>query len=67
VTGEGFDTGAVILVDGEPVRTKNDRQTPTTSLVGRRVRIGKGQTVTLVVRNAGGAASPEFQFTRPTE
>jgi hypothetical protein len=64
VTGEGFDSGATLFVDGVSVRTRNDPRSPTTSLRARAGHIGRGQTVRLVVRNASGAVSPEFRFTR---
>lgn len=64
VTGEGFAPGATILVDGRALSTKNARRDPSTGLVGRRPRIARGQTVTLVVENPDGTASPEFRFTR---
>jgi hypothetical protein len=64
VTGAGFDAGAAILVDGRGLKTRNDPRSPATSLVGKRPRVGVGQTVTLVVRNADGTLSPGFRFTR---
>ncbi len=64
VTGERFAPGATILVDGRALPTKNARRDPSTGLVGRRPRIARGQTVTLVVENPDGTTSPEFRFTR---
>jgi hypothetical protein len=67
VTGGGFDTGATILLNGEPQKTSNDSQNPSTVLIGKKVyqKIASGQQVTLQVRNADGALSNEFKFTRP--
>jgi subtilisin-like proprotein convertase family protein len=66
VSGEGYDTGAVILVNGTALVTKNDRRMPTAALIGKKAArlISEGQTVTLRVRNASGALSNEFRFTR---
>jgi subtilisin-like proprotein convertase family protein len=66
VRGEGYDTGAVILVNGVALVTKNDRRAPTTTLIGKKAakRIAVGQTVTLRVRNASGVLSNELRFTR---
>ncbi len=67
VTGSGFDIGATIFVNGEPQKTSNDSQSPTTMLIGKKTfkKIAPGQAVTLQVRNADGTLSNEFRFTRP--
>ena len=66
VVGEGFDKGAVIIIDGEDQRTKNDGQNPKTVLIGKGAAkiIAPGQTVTLRVRNSDGTQAPGFGFTR---
>jgi dienelactone hydrolase len=63
IFGEGFASGAAILVDGEREKTKKDGQ----SLIGKKAgkKIASGQTVTLRVENPGGILSEEFTFTRP--
>lgn len=66
VIGEGFDKGAVIIINGDEQRTKNDDQNPRTRLIGNKAskRIAPGQTVALQVRNSDGTQSPPFLFTR---
>ena len=66
VNGEGFDIGAVILLDGEEQKTVNDSANTSTVLIARRAgkRISPGQMVKLRVRNADGMMTEEFSFTR---
>ena len=66
VTGSGFAVGAVILLNGEKQKTANDEQNPQTLLIAKKAgkQIAPGQTVVLQVRNADGALSKEFSFTR---
>jgi hypothetical protein len=67
VTGESFDNGAVLLVNGEPQKTKNDTGDPTGRLIAKKAgkKIPRGQTAILRVRNSDGRLSNEFPFTRP--
>lgn len=68
VAGQNFDSGAVLLMDGEQqVRTSNDPTSPTTMLIARKSgkKISPGQTVTLQVVNSDGSRSNEMLFTRP--
>src|SRR5687768_2756711 len=67
VTGSGFEAGAVVLVEGEALETRNDAERPESELVARRGkrRIPRGTPVVLTVQNPDGAASSEFLFTRP--
>jgi hypothetical protein len=67
VSGIGFDNGATVLLNGDPERTVNDGQSPTTALVARKAGrlIGPGQTVTLQVKNSDGSLSNQFTFMRP--
>jgi Beta-propeller repeat len=67
VFGEHFDERPVILLDGNPQKTKRKAADPPTSLRGKKSgkRIGRGQTVIIRVRNADGGLSPPFPFTRP--
>ena len=66
VSGEGFDRGAVITVDNTDLQTQNDAATPSVLLISKRggKQIGRGQTVTIRVRNMDGTLSNEFAFTR---
>lgn len=66
VLGEGFDGGALILMDGISRKTLRDHANPGT-LIGKKVgkRIATGQTVILQVRNSDDQISAEFSFTRP--
>jgi hypothetical protein len=62
VIGENFDPSAVILLNGEEQRTKNDPQNPRTGLIckkaGKKVKPGDK----LQVRNADNTLSREFIF-----
>jgi hypothetical protein len=66
VSGGGFDRGAVITVDNTDLQTQNDAATPSVLLISKRggKQIGRGQTVTIRVRNMDGTLSNEFAFTR---
>lgn len=66
VIGEGFDSGTVILLNGEAQKTRNDSQSPTTQLVGKKVgkKIASGQTVSVRVRRADLSLSNQITFTR---
>ena len=67
VTGENFDTGAVVLVNGQEQGTRNDDGNPKGVLIAKKggKKIGSGDTVTLRVRNGDGSLTPDFGFTRP--
>ena len=62
VHGEGFDRGAVILIDGQEQITKNDDASPRTILVGKRAGRRVEPGVKLQVRNANGLISADFIF-----
>lgn len=66
VTGEGFDRGAVILINGVEQETQNDETSPATVLIARKggKKIAPGQTVTIRVRDADGKLSDAFSFAR---
>ena len=66
VSGEGFDRGAVILINNVEQETQNDETNPATVLIARKAgkRIAPGQTVTVRVRDADGKLSDGFSFTR---
>lgn len=63
LSGENFLVGAVILLNGEEEKTRNDDQQPSTMLIGKRAGkyIKPGDRVQ--VRNPDGALSEEFIFT----
>ncbi len=62
VTGENFDVGAVILLNGEEQKTRNDDQNPKTIVIGKKA----GKTIKigdrLQVRNPNGTISGRFTF-----
>ncbi|HJQ69529.1 MAG TPA: hypothetical protein VKA70_11175 [Blastocatellia bacterium] len=59
VTGENFDSGAVILLDGEPQKTANDLESPTRALVGKKSgkKVKKRPESAIQIRNANGKLS----------
>jgi len=68
VSGQNFDDGARLFIDGANTKKVfNDETNPTTLLVANKAGkdIASGQTVTLQVHNVSGAVSAEFRFTRP--
>lgn len=66
VFGENFDDDPVVLLDGEQRKTRKDDQNTLFSKKTGKI-IAPGQTVTLQVRNADGALSSEFRFTRSSD
>jgi len=69
ILGDHFQEGAVIEINGNAQRTRNDQPDPTTLLVGKKAgkRIAAGETVTLTVLNPSGFRSDSFTFTKPAE
>jgi N-acetylneuraminic acid mutarotase len=63
IAGENFHDGAVILLNGEEQKSKNDHQNPGTNLIGKKAgkKIKAGDL--LQVRNPDGTLSEEFIFT----
>jgi hypothetical protein len=63
ITGENFDDGAVILLNGEEQKTKQPTANPQTSLIGKKAgkKVKPGDRVQ--VRNPDGTLSEEFIFT----
>jgi hypothetical protein len=63
VVGENFASGAVILLNGEGLKTRNDDQNPNTTLIGkmegRKIKPGDR----LQVINPDDTLSEEFIFT----
>jgi hypothetical protein len=66
ITGNGFEQGAVVLMDGAQQKTVFKSGS---SLKGKKAgqRINPGQTVRLQVRNPDGSTSSEFSFRRAAE
>jgi hypothetical protein len=64
VTGERFDMGAVILLNGEAQKTANDESNPTSRLIARKAgkRIGATDIVIIEVLNADNQKSPYVRF-----
>ena len=62
LTGENFHAGAVILLNGEEQKSKNDQQNPQTILIGKKAgkKVMAGDR--LQVRNPNGSISAEFTF-----
>jgi len=65
VAGENFGPDAVILINGEEQKTRNDDQNPGTTLIGKKAgkKIKPGDR--LQVRNPDGPLSEEFIFIGP--
>ena len=64
ITGENFQAGAVILLNGEEQKSKNDEQNPQTTLIGKKAGKNAKAGDRLQVRNPNGSISGEFTFTR---
>jgi hypothetical protein len=66
VLGLNFDEGAVILVNGQKQKTKNNSEDPTINLLAKKAgkKIERGVPVVLRVRNSDGTESDDFTFTR---
>jgi hypothetical protein len=65
LTGENFTQGAVILVDGEPQKTRNDEDSPSTTLIAKRAgdSIPDNAAVSIQVQSANGLTD-KFSFFR---
>ena len=65
--GQGFDAGAVLRVNDEPVKTRNEDPDPTQVLFAKKAakRLAAGQTVQLQIENANGQRSNFLFFTKP--
>ena len=66
VHGSLFQSGAVILINGEEQKTKNDPEASFATLIGKKAgkKIAPGQTVKVQVQNPDGGISDEFSLTR---
>jgi hypothetical protein len=70
VYGKNFGMEAELLMNGEKQKkTSNDGLNPSSLLITKKAgkKIGRGETVTLQVRNPDGRLSNEYSFTRPVE
>ncbi|MFY9573293.1 MAG: SBBP repeat-containing protein [Blastocatellia bacterium] len=67
VFGLGFDAGAVLRINDEPTKTRNEDPAPTQILFAKKAakRIAPGQTVQLQIENANGKRSNLLFFTKP--
>jgi hypothetical protein len=67
VYGLNFDAGAVLLINDEPTKTRNDDPDPSQVLFAKKAakRIAPGQTVQLQVENPNGKRSNLLFLTKP--
>jgi photosystem II stability/assembly factor-like uncharacterized protein len=67
VSGEGFDSGAVILINNTAQKPQNSEASPTTVLISKKGanKIPVGQSVMIQVRNPDGTLSNAVPFVRP--
>lgn len=66
VVGEGFDRGAVVLLDGKEQATKERKKDPTVLMIKKiNKKIKPGSKVTIQVQNPDGRLTDAFSFTRP--
>jgi Beta-propeller repeat len=65
--GQGFDAGAVLRVNDEAVKTRNDDPDPTQILFAKKAakRIAAGETVQLQIENTSGKRSNLLFLTKP--
>lgn len=63
LTGENFADGSVILLNGEPQKTRNDEDSPTTTLIAKKAgnNIPDGSAVNIQVQSPNGL-SDKFAF-----
>ena len=63
LTGENFAPGAVVLINGEPHRTKNDPENPSTVVIAKKAAkfIADDTAVSIQVQNAN-SLSEKFPF-----
>lgn len=64
VTGENFAPGAVILVNGEPQKTKNDADLPTTMLIAKKAgkKIPDNTAVSIQIQSDGSTSDKFGMF-----
>ena len=63
LTGENFSPGAVILINGEPQKTRNDEDSPSTTLIAKKAgnNIADNAAVSIQVQSANGLTD-KFPF-----
>jgi hypothetical protein len=63
LTGENFAEGAVVLVNGEPQKTRNDEESPSTTLIAKKAgnHIPDNAAVTIQVQSAN-SLTAKFPF-----
>ncbi|HLF84293.1 MAG TPA: hypothetical protein VI837_08975 [Blastocatellia bacterium] len=63
LTGENFAQGAVVLVNGEPQKTRNDEESPSTTLIAKKAGnyIPDNAAVTIQVQS-GNSLTEKFPF-----
>jgi hypothetical protein len=63
LTGENFADGAVVMIDGQPVKTRNDEESPSTTLVAKKGGnfIPDNAAVSIQVQSANGLTD-KFPF-----
>jgi protocatechuate 3,4-dioxygenase beta subunit len=66
VTGQNFDSGAKVYLNGDKQKTSNDASSPAAVLIAKKAgkKINVGDAATLQVRNSDNSLSSEFLFTR---
>jgi hypothetical protein len=64
IVGEGFQAGAVIFINGERQKTRNDEQNPDSLLIAKKAakRLPPDAVVTIQVQNSEAAKSDPFAF-----
>jgi hypothetical protein len=64
ITGENFEPGARIFVNGQIQKTKNDSENPSSMLIAKKAgkKIKPTDVFNLQVENPGGGRSPNFPF-----
>jgi hypothetical protein len=64
IVGEGFQAGAVIIINGERQKTRNDEQNPDSLLIAKKAakRLPPDAVVTVQVENSEAAKSDPFAF-----
>jgi beta-glucanase (GH16 family) len=66
LTGQHFDSGSVVLMDGKKQKSSFDEGNPTT-LIGKKVarKIASGQTVKIKVRSSDNITTAEYSYVKP--
>ncbi len=64
ITGENFEPGAQIAINGVVQKTKNDSENPSSMLIAKKggKKVSANDVVTIHVENPGGARSRNFEF-----